>query len=606
MSNPSGVVLTAQDIDEVAVRIDDMWRRYNDDRSKALSVGEEARGYVFGLDIDGTTASILPHKNRTHQPKLTSISDALQSEYYSASLSSPEFFKFSGDTAQDKLRAEKVEKWLRVKLEQRKFRDTVGRELLNDYVQYGNCFAQVDYVTEKDENGVIVYRGPEFCRISPLDIVMNPRARSFRKAPKIQREFVHVADLAMWPEEFPLAGFNQAAIDKAVHSRRTGVVDDWVKTLKERGIQMDGFGSMDDYYMQDMVEVLIYRGDIYNPDTGEAQRHRIVYVVDKVHVIRNEPIAAPKGMDGLHHAGWRIRQDNLWAQGPLDNLIGMQYRIDHLENLKADVFDIIAQPVIVITGDGVVEPEEGWSPGAVYYAGVDEKVEMLRPDTTALNADTQIAQYHKMMEDFAGAVPQKRGIRTPGEKTAFEVDKLDEGGTAFFVDKARNFERMLESMLKEAFELMLINYDGNDYVELFDDVTGEAELKQLSQEDVNARGSFVAIGSRHWQRKQRLVTEMTQFMQGPFQDPKIRYHVKGTKLAEMYNTYLDFDGMELFEEYAGVKEDVHAQAIAQSEAAQLQEQTGEADVRTGDVSGTGTEVQPGPEDTGATPQNNKG
>jgi hypothetical protein len=36
--------------------------------------------------------------------------------------------------------------------------------------------------------------------------------------------------------------------------------------------------------------------------------------------------------------------------GPLDNLVGMQYRIDHLENLKADVFDLIAFPPLKIKG----------------------------------------------------------------------------------------------------------------------------------------------------------------------------------------------------------------------------------------------------------------
>ena len=47
-------------------------------------------------------------------------------------------------------------------------------------------------------------------------------------------------------------------------------------------------------------------------------------------------------------AGWRPRPDNLYAMGPLDNLVGMQYRIDHLENLKSDVFDQIAYPILKI------------------------------------------------------------------------------------------------------------------------------------------------------------------------------------------------------------------------------------------------------------------
>lgn len=46
------------------------------------------------------------------------------------------------------------------------------------------------------------------------------------------------------------------------------------------------------------------------------------------------------GKTSIVHAGWRYRPDNLWAMGPLDNIVGMQYRIDHLENLKADAMDL--------------------------------------------------------------------------------------------------------------------------------------------------------------------------------------------------------------------------------------------------------------------------
>ena len=52
--------------------------------------------------------------------------------------------------------------------------------------------------------------------------------------------------------------------------------------------------------------------------------------------------------------------------GPLDNLVGMQYRIDHLENLKADVFDQIAYPIIKIRGD--VEDFD-FEPAARIYMG---------------------------------------------------------------------------------------------------------------------------------------------------------------------------------------------------------------------------------------------
>lgn len=397
-ANSSGSVLTLSDLDEVAVRIGEMWDQYNTERRAALSLGEEARRFVMSTDIDSTSAALLPHKNRTHQPKLTELSDTLQSRYFEAALSMAEFFRYDGADPESRAKSRLVEAWVRTKLEQKKFRKTVGRELLVDYVIYGNCFAEIDYVREKNSAGLETYVGGNIRRISPLDIVFNNRARSFSEAVKIERSIKHVADIAELPKQFPESEFDESEIKKAIEMRHPAYTDDWIEVIKERGINMDGYGSWDEYFKQDMAELLIYRGDVFNPVTGQTQRNRVVYVMDRTFVIRNAPSRAPQGSDGLHHAGWRIRPDNLWAQGPLDNLVGMQYRIDHLENLKADAFDLVVQPPTLIKGEGVQEPEEGFAPGATYYAGVDEDVAMLSPDTGVLQADNGIAIYHSLID----------------------------------------------------------------------------------------------------------------------------------------------------------------------------------------------------------------
>lgn len=596
-SDTSGSLLTVEDIDNIAVRVGEMWRTYNEQRRVALDQGEEARKFIFAVDVDTTSANILPHKNRTHQPKLTQLSDTLQSQYFEASLSSADFFRFFGSNPDDNEKARNIEGWVRTKLEQKKFRETTGRMLIADYVNYGNCFASIDYVVEK-EGEIVTYKGPVITRISPLDVVFNSRAASFQKSTKMQRELIHVSKLKELPSMFPEAGFKEDTIEKAVTSRSDGYVDDWVEVLKERGLEQDGYGSWDDYFKQDFVEVIIYRGDVFDSKTEETQQNRVLYIVDRIHVIRNEPSKAPVGFDGLHHAGWRVRNDNLWAQGPLANLVGMQYRIDHLENLKADVFDQIAHPITVIKGDDVSEPEEGYQPGAVYYTGVDGDVEFKNPDTTALQADTQIGLYHKMMEDFAGAPPESRGVRTPGEKTAFEVNTLNQGATMMFVDKARNFERMLETLLKEAFELMLTNFDTSDYTQIFDDEEGLAELTKLSLEDVQAHGDFTAMGARHWSRRNRETVELQNFQAGPMQDPKIRMHVDGFALARFWESKLNLKDANIIEEFAGVKEDVAGQAIAQAEQAQLAEQSGLPNPAA--ETGESAEQETGPPDSGAT------
>ena len=70
-----GYILTLDDVDDVAVRISELWERYNTERRNAITLNEEARKFTYATDVDATSAADLPHKNRTHQPKLTQIGE---------------------------------------------------------------------------------------------------------------------------------------------------------------------------------------------------------------------------------------------------------------------------------------------------------------------------------------------------------------------------------------------------------------------------------------------------------------------------------------------------------------------------------------------------
>ena len=93
-SQSSGTMLTINDVSDVAVRIAELWDRYTTEKRNALTLNEEARRFIYATDIDSTSAADLPHKNRTHQPKITQIADTLKSQYFEASLSMPEFFRY--------------------------------------------------------------------------------------------------------------------------------------------------------------------------------------------------------------------------------------------------------------------------------------------------------------------------------------------------------------------------------------------------------------------------------------------------------------------------------------------------------------------------------
>ena len=577
MGKETGIKLTLSDVNEIAIRISAMQREFNDQRIEALNLGQEVRSYVFATDINTTSSANLDTSNRTHIPKLAELSDTLQSNYWEAIFGEIKFFQFNGATPEDRENAKNLEAWIRTKLEIKKFRQQVGRKLITDFVIYGNAFMEIDYLVEKDDANQEVFKGITIRRISPLDIVFDASAASFKDTPKIQKKRVHLADLGELPVKFPRANFDEKLINKLIKTRAVGHKDEWVDTLHDENLSRDGYSSWDEYYSQDFAEVLIYRGDVFDPKTGKVQKHRLVWVVDGLHVIRNEPHPSPQGMQGVYHVPWRVRPDNLWGMGALDNLAGMQYRVNKLENNKADILDLIGHPITVHTGGDSLDniEEDLYKAGNVLSLGENETITFESPNPAALQyGDLHMQQYFKLMEDFAGAPPEERGIRTPGEKTKREVELLDSKGAKLFRDKARIFEAVLEEVLKEASELTLAHFDGNDYVQIFNDVAGEEQLKTLAKEDVKARGEFTAMGSKHWDRKNKRKAELSSLVGEILQDPKYSAHVNAWNLLQVIAEDYELEDTGIFERYEGIKEDVTVQAIAQAESEQILQETG--------------------------------
>ena len=265
------------------------------------------------------------------------------------------------------------------------------------------------------------------------------------------------------------------------------------------------------------------------------------------------------------HVSWRPRPDNLMGMGPLDNLVGMQYRLDHLENLKADVFDQIAHPMAIIYG--MVEDFE-WEPGGRIYADVDARVEILRPDATALNAEFQMDKLMQNMEELAGAPRQAMGIRTPGEKTAFEVQALENAAGRIFQQKIQKFEEeFVEPLLNQMLEVARRNLEGAEQVKVLDDDFAIQEFLTITPEKLNQRGKLYPIGARHFASQAQVVQNLLGFVNSAaYQDPSVQAHISGKRIAELMEEMLGLDKFELYEPNIRISENQESQS--QSAAAQ--------------------------------------
>jgi hypothetical protein len=330
------------------------------------------------------------------------------------------------------------------------------------------------------------------------------------------------------------------------------------------GLSVDGFGSYSEYLRSGMVELLEFEGDIFDTETGKLLRNRRVIVADRMTVLLDEVIPEWLGSTKFH-VGWRTRPDNAWAMGPLDNLVGMQYRIDHLENLKADMFDLMAAPPLLIRGE--VE-EFDWGPYAEIHVEEGGDVSLLNVNAQALNADMQIAMLEQRMEEYAGAPKQAMGIRTPGEKTAFEVQQLQNAAGRIFQVKINNFElNLLEPLLNSMLEVARRNMDVVDTIRVMDDDIGVVSFMNVTKEDITAAGKLRPIGSRHFSAQAQLMQNLLQLFNSSV-GQLILPNVSTKELTKLVEEALQLEKFQLFSDNAQLFEQAERERLT----SQIQEQ----------------------------------
>lgn len=552
--------------DDVAVTIARYWQSWDNLRAKWAADKKEIQEYLFATSTLHTTNSSLPWKNRIHIPKLCQIRDNLHANYMATLRPNDNAIVWEGDDTNAETREKRltIQNYMNHKLKVSGFWDEVEKLIL-DYIDYGNCFAmgsfEASYTTDEAGEKTPIYIGPKLNRVNPLDIVFDPTAISFEKAPKIIREVKTLGSLKADMEEYPELGYYKEAFDRMMENRHAFANRSQGDFKRNEMYDVDGFTGFWEYFNSDYVEILNFYGDFFDRKTGELKRNHMISVVDRSVVIRDQSNESWLGSPPIRHAGWRVRQDNLYAMGPLDNLVGLQHRIDHLENAKADAFDMILHPVMKIRGD--VEDFD-YGPNERIYTSEDGDVDFMHPDATFLQADTQIQMYESKMEEMAGAPKQAVGFRTPGEKTAYEVQVLENGANRVFINKISHFESIfLEPLLNDMLELARRNLNESDTIRVIDDQTQAVTFDKITKEDITARGKIKPIGARHFAQNAQIVQNLTQFAQSALaQDPTIKAHFSGQRLAQALESLLGFEKYKCFQPYINLYEQAEMQQIA--------------------------------------------
>lgn len=561
--------------DNPAVWVSSMWDNFHSQRQGKIAEWQELRNYIFATDTSTTTNSTLPWKNSTTLPKLCQIRDNLHSNYISAAFPNDRWLTWEGYSKEDsyKKKVKAITSYMSNKCRHNHFRTEMSK-LLYDYIDYGNAFATVDFETnyKEDRTGlkVATYIGPVVKRISPLDIVFNPLATSFKDTYKIVRSIKTIGEIKGMAESSPDNYFWQEALEtrsKLFKALGKGYSkEDWEKAA---GYAVDGFGNIQEYFQSGYVEILEFFGD-YHDENGELHRDKVLTIMDRCKVVSVRDIPSWLGHAPIFHVGWRFRQDNLWAMGPLDNLVGLQYRLDHVENLKADALDLIVHPPLKIIGE--VE-EFVWGPGEEIHIDENGDVQELGKNLNGIfAANSELQSIEDRMELYAGAPREAAGIRTPGEKTAFEVQALTNAAGRIFQEKIVNFEiELLEPVLNAMLETSVRNMVEDDVIRSFDDDLGVTEFLTVTRDDITASGLIRPIGARHFAKEaQDLQNLFGVFNSGAM--PLLQNHISGIELSKYIEETLGITGYEIFKPNVALEEQAETQGLASQMQTTLDEQ----------------------------------
>lgn len=568
----TGKVLQINDIlepDQLGVSIANRWIEWNNPRQNWLAEKAELRRYIYATDTRHTSNAKLPWSNSTTIPKLTQIRDNLFSNYVATMFPKRRWLNWEGNSRKDEDRnkTRSIKDYMMWVVSQPQFKETL-RKLVLDYIDYGNCFVTAEWVDESTEvNGSEIragYTGPRAVRLSPLDLVMNPTSASFSNTPKIWRSLMSIGEAKEVLERLSATAADREvaqAVFKHCMDYRGAVAaygeSDLIEFDKEYSV--DGFDSFRRYLDSDYVELLTFVGDLYDRESGEFLKNHMIVVIDRCKVAIKQPYPYPLSEIPVYHAGWRVRQDNLWAMGPLDNLVGMQYRLDHIENMKADIIDLTAYPVLKIKGSGEVSEFE-WGPLERIYVDSDGDVDVVQPQVNALQYNQELAILESKMEEMAGSPKEAMGFRTPGEKTAYEVQRLENAASRIFQNKIAQFEEQIVEPLLNSMLVLARENLTDATIRVINEDYGATEFLNITREDLSANGRLKPVAARHFAEQAELIQNLTNFANSPIAG-MVAPHMSSVRMAAVIEDVLNLEDYEIFTPWIKFSEDAEGQKM---------------------------------------------
>ena len=531
------------------------WTEKDGIREPSISKWREVEAYRYATDTKSLPGSSGAFTHSTHTPVVSSIAQDLEAILLQVVIPHEDFFTFEPMDA-NAARLEQRKAIVSYLKNRHALNGYLGElaKLRSDLVTYGNCFSLVHHVDEtKGEKAG--YVGPKVKRISPYDIVFDPTAVDFITTPKVIREIITLGELFRRGKNGDL---DEAKVMKLLKNRGNFASTDAGEEKNEQYVPR-GFGTYQQYIASGFIELLWFYGDVYDSVNFELHEAQMIVVADSTTVLLEEKIKTVSGNAHIFQSVWEKLPDNLWGQGPLENIIGLNYQINHRENSKSEGLDRTIYPDKVYQGD-VEEIYDDETGQVTYLAPEGGGVQELTINTQFLNADLHIDRLTHAARAAARLPSDLTGFRSQGEKTLGEVTALTEGGMRGFIDKAADWERTsIEQHLKAEIELAHDNF-GAAFKVPNKSESGFIEMLNISKENLAVDGVLIPRGAKRFARKNQMLATLTQLSATPLAQ-MVLPHTSGKGAARLMDELLETTDTGLFEEFAGIIEQGEAQQI---------------------------------------------
>lgn len=559
--------------DEEQNLIDELVFDYTNMRSARARWEEECRelnDFIDATDTRTTTNGKLPFKNSTTINKLSQIHQNMLTAYMEYLIPNRDWISFEASSQEDNAREKKESAviYVRAKAEESNLEGVLER-LANDFLTRGICIAHDRHVTRSTVTveGIVIpnYTGTITERIHPDDFLYDVTATSLETARKCIRHLYTMGSLKKHIQEETSPIMTEEQFQRLREERqsiRESLEDGYSGRRKYESLHKKGFGDMLNYINEGLVEVLHFYGDFYDEGKDELLLNHEIVVVDRRFIGRKASLKTWNGSQNLHVSVYDFRQDSLAPIGPMSRIVGLQYKLDKRENLNEDLHDKFVSPTLVKSGD-VTEKGVRGGPNHEFVVEEGGNVTYLAPPWQVLQADSQSAMFTmQLMEDLCGAPKEAIGQRTPGEKTKFEVQLLDQGQGKLFRRKVKKFEReILTPVLQDYLEQGRRNLDGTDVIKQYDTSLGATSFVSITADDLNNTGKMVARGATIFAEKANALQNLVQVMSSPMSNLLLP-HIDRTKLFRLVEELADWTKYDLFTFAVGLQDDAKLQRLA--------------------------------------------